>query len=94
MNNPSQDFEPVARKISYGEYFRFWSSFNGKTIPTLLKKEIQHSISFQKMDRSSLDTVQEINSNSQVRKDGLLHPTGKVKYTSDSTKSRGKHMAI
>ena len=38
----------------------------------------------------SYDTIQEVNANSQVRKDGELHPTGTIKYTSDATKSKGK----
>ena len=45
--------DAVSKKISYGEYFRFWSSFNGNSIPALASKEKQYSIKYENMDGSS-----------------------------------------
>ena len=45
--------DAVSKKISFGEYFRFWSSFNGTSIPALASKEKQYSIKYEKMDGSS-----------------------------------------
>ena len=45
--------DEISRKISYGEFFRFWSSFNGNSIPALASKEKQYSIKYENMDGSS-----------------------------------------
>ena len=45
--------DAVSKKISFGEYFRFWSSFNGTSIPALASKEKQYSIKYENMDGSS-----------------------------------------
>ena len=43
----------VSKKISYGEYFRFWSDFNGNSIPALASKEKQYAIQYENIDGSS-----------------------------------------
>ena len=43
----------ISKKISYGEYFRFWSNFNGNPIPALTSKEKQYSIKYENIDGSS-----------------------------------------
>ena len=52
--------DAVSKKISYGEYFRFWSDFNGNSIPALAAKEKQYSIKYENIDGSSPGSTQNV----------------------------------
>ena len=57
----------------------------GENIPSIVENvpEIEHHVEVERKDGSVLNSIEEVLNFSQIRQDGLLHPSGEAPFTAD-----------